>query len=202
MKMKNLKQVLLLILNINLFFTTNTKSVDLKPLKGKITGVVTYYFNDNLGYIPDVGTKVYIVLSSDIKNKEIFNDPGALMKFCSILDFRNTWLDYKRTGDTPPSDLIQKIHEYKIDDTAYFNAVDRNYFGQFLEIENAAKIIRVVDASGNFSAEVDTGEYFVLIISSHRTALSMCEIHGKPYFRWVILKPDEEENISPKFSEF
>ena len=209
--MKNLNQSLILIISLSLSLnlllscgnaSTNTKSTVEKPAKGKISGVVTYYFNDNLEYVPDVGANVYIVLSSDVKDKEIYNKPEALITFCSILDFRNIWLENKRSGITIDADLMQRVHEYQLEDTAHFNAEDKKYFEQFLELKDAAKITKVVDANGNFSAEVDAGEYFVLIISSHRTGLSLCEIHGKPYFKWITLKPDTEENVSPKFDEF
>jgi hypothetical protein len=122
--------------------------------------------------------------------------------FCSTLEFRNVWLDYIGTNETPDPDLMKRIQEFHLNDTAYFNAQDRKFAHQLIEIENAAKITKTVDANGNYSAELEAGEYFVLIKSSHRTALSICEIGGKPYFKRINLKPNTEENISPKFSEF
>ena len=36
--------------------------------EGKITGVVTYFFNDNYGDKPDVGAKILIINSSEVPN--------------------------------------------------------------------------------------------------------------------------------------
>src|ERR1035438_2640227 len=62
-----MKKILFVIVVVATIFTS------CKPKEGKLSGVVTYYFNSNIGDKPDVGSNVYILNTKDF-DTTILND--------------------------------------------------------------------------------------------------------------------------------
>jgi hypothetical protein len=140
---------------------------------GKISGVITYFFNDNLGYKPDVGAEVLVISSAKISN---FN--------YSIIDsFLNPEM-YSITNKTVLSELDKgawdEIAKIKYENIAYCQKL-------------------IVDGNGNFSSDFPEGTYYVLVTSANRHGYGMSDALGKYGCKKLIVKPGETTYFNKKF---
>jgi hypothetical protein len=56
-----------------------------------------------------------------------------------------------------------------------------------------------VDDSGNYTAKIGAGNYFVLIISKDRAGINSCEVNGKFFITRVTLTDNATQNIGTTF---
>lgn len=139
--------------------------------KGKIKGVVTYFFNEYQGNKPDLGAEVYVV------------DSARCGKYDSDISFQF------------------ELESIKDNNSAEFKALDaKNALNnrEIISSEDANKA--TVDAAGNYNFDLPPATYYLLIKSKGRTGLSITEIMGKIYIIKVRLKPDQVKDISYNFS--
>lgn len=138
--------------------------------KGKIQGVITYFFNDYQGNKPDLGAEVYIV------------DSAKCPKYDSEVSFQFE---------------LASIKDNKGDD---FKKLDIKNALNNKEITSCESVNKTtVDASGKYSIDLPEATYFILIKSKGRTGLSVTEIMGKVYLMKIKLKNDQVKDVSYNF---
>lgn len=53
-----------------MFVLAGTLLLSCKKEPGKVSGVITYYFNENFGNKPDVGSKIYFLSANDVDTNQ------------------------------------------------------------------------------------------------------------------------------------
>lgn len=140
--------------------------------QSKVTGVVTYFFNENFGQKPDVGAEIYFLEKGD---QDLF-------------DFTLQW----RSSKISPhhKENYNKILDWKID--MFKDKMNENSFAdsllviqtaEALERENAISYFKslmkndqlkcTANGSGEFSIALPKGKYYVLVVYSHRDAIDI-----------------------------
>ncbi|UAY51286.1 hypothetical protein [Ferruginibacter albus] len=194
-----------------------------------LSGVVTYFFNDNFGNKPDIGADVYIIDSSlatfiDIKSYD------SLMKgkyFVSIYD-RLIILKISCDGLIDEYKLHAKKNKEKIDSlkqvsdsislqvnktsdsallygcyTGRYRAtyLDTKIFEMKMDIERLKDnfIVTNVDGNGSYSANIPLGTYYVYMQSKNRKGLGSSEIGGMIYLKKITVKNTISKTISHNF---
>jgi len=167
-----------------------------KPLEGRITGVVTFYFNKNYGDKPDVGAEVFIADSVGIPD---FNF-ATVDSFHYGNFYRGIAAEYKQMKGSVPSDVAEQVKKWNVEDKALFDSLDRRAATNLFKIKYAKDGFKtVVDGSGNYSVKVKPGVYYVFIKSNNRDGLTVTEITGKVHCAKVVVKDGEDANASTNF---
>jgi len=170
-----------------------------QKVEGKIAGVVTYYFNDNYGDKPDVGSKVLIIDALKVPDFKY----STVDSFLYANTYKNLYDSYAADRESKiPDNIIQIVKEYGVDTQAGFDALDNRTQKElnkikFNNIIYCTKL--VVDGNGTVSANVPPGKYYIVVASNNRTGRSMTEILGKIYFEKVEVKSGETSNFNAKF---
>jgi len=191
-----------------------------------INGVVTYFFNDNLGDKPDIGAKVYVV---DSLTNTVFKN-NTIDSFIYVKTYRRIYQTYLRifsdytgiakgyegkkkhkeeyqTYKTKTDDAKKNVDEYfnkllvyGIDTDEKFEALDKRAAQSIVSLNENNSLVRTVDGNGNYSISVKPGTYFILIISKGRTGMSISEVMGQIYSKKVLVREGETKNVSNNFT--
>lgn len=195
----------------------------------KVKGVVSYFFNKYQGDKPDLGAVVYVVDSALVKNydenlnhnfsqaktyKTIYEN---YTKLSADLEKNAKVYEKRKRLKTYYDQMLDKVKEYKKEsDDAYeklksFNAETDEKFKQ-LDDSNFSNLIKVtmsnkaketvVDGSGNYEIDLNTGTYYVVIKSKNRNSISTSEALGKTFSGKAILKTGDVKNISTNFDQY
>lgn len=140
--------------------------------KGKIKGVVTYYFNQYQGDKSDIGAAVYIV------------DSAKCRSFDTEIPFQ-----YE----------LASIKNPKGDDAAFKSIDGMNALNNQQIINSEYVNTTTVDGSGNYSIDLPKGTYYILIQSKGRPGLSTSEVLGCIYYIKVRLNADQTKEVSHNF---
>jgi len=165
--------------------------------KGKITGVVTYFFNDNYGDKPDVGAEILIINISKIPDFKYL----TVDSFYHANTYKNLYDSYAAMSEIPDN-ISNELKEYGVDTKERFDALDKRTDDELDKIRyefNYYCIKLVVDGNGNFSSNVPPGKYYVYVQSNNRKGHSRTEIMGKIYCKKVVVKSGETSNLNAKF---
>lgn len=140
--------------------------------KGKIHGVVTYFFNDFQGDKPDLGAHVFAVDSVKCPSysKEI-----AFQYDLAMISGPKTDTAFKGL------DLRSARNNNEIKNSAFVNSA-------------------TVDGSGNYALDLPPGTYYVFIQSKGRTSSTMTEIMGKISLRTIRVDADQSIDFSHYFT--
>jgi hypothetical protein len=161
-----------------------------------ISGVVTYYFNQNYGDKPDVGAEIYIVDS--LKCPE-FNK--AIVDSFSIGSFYKSVQINRSYFITSKQEVAAKLKEYKIESKEAFEAFDKRASDNIYKLENSKNTYKLVaDGNGNYSKKLNAGTYYVLIRSKHRNGIFLTNIMGKIYLQTVKIAENEDVAVNYNFS--
>lgn len=207
--MKNITFLIIIILSV--FYSCK------KP-DGKVSGVITYFFNKNYGDKADVGAKIYILSCDDIDTSKVKN----------IITFNNT----KRSSDVFHSqqslvyeELVKVLGEelaksqmetdksieemdrnnlalYGIKTEEDFNKVDKlaNDEIQNFRMEKNVKEF-VADGNGNFSTMLPEGNYYILVESNHReNSMTTTELLHQIYFTKIKVSEEKEVTVNENFT--
>jgi hypothetical protein len=177
--------------DLNKTITNETKPTQ----EGKIFGVVTYFFNDNYGYKPDVGAGIYVIDSI----KSPYFKPKTIDSIQIGSNYRYLYLSYPKRSI--PIDVLKNAENYNVINEASYEALDKRALEIILTMEVFDKNLfkTIADGSGNYSIKVKPGTYYVCIKSSNRTGLSTTESNGKVYYKKVIIEEGSEINLNCKF---
>ena len=179
---------------------TSSTSINIPKQEGKISGVVTYFFNKNYGDKPDVGSQVLIINSTNIPNFQF----KTVDSFLYAKTYRSLYSSYASRGKVP-DDIKEHVKKYGVETKDGFDAFDNRTREElnkikFKNIYYCSKV--TVDGNGTFSANIEPGKYYVYITSNNRTGDSMTEIMGKVYCEEVIVKPNETTTVKAKFDTY
>ena len=172
---------------------------------GVLKGVVTYYFNSNYGYKPDVGSSVYVLSESKLNfikngiNGSISWDTIAIfsrLKLCLLLKSL-----YAETGEQLSVGCDSLLNHFGITNNAsekvFFSRVFSNYF-RFTDLNQDTKYVNV-DGNGNYSIQLPEGIYYVIVKSSGRKGESIVEIEGKIITKRIEIKSGNDTILNAKF---
>ena len=144
-----------------------TNTAESKPITGNITGVVTYYFNENYGDKPDIGAEVYAADSTQIPDFSY----ATVDSFYHGNFYRNIWLQYKELKILVPEDILKQVKKWNVEDKVIFDSLDRKATINFLKIKNGKDNYKtVVDGSGKYIITVKPGTYYIIIKSNNLMA--------------------------------
>lgn len=159
-------------------------------------GVVTYYFNRNYGYKPDVGAKVYIIADKDLGNI----DTLSINNFIRAQLLRTT---ISLSDEKGKRQWLNELAEINAETEEKFKNLDEKCHTAVMSIQNNAKTIELsVDGNGSFSKLLKPNDYTVLIISNNRKSISLTELMGKIYITKIKLLNNNEEVVNTEFNQF
>jgi hypothetical protein len=160
-----------------------------------IKGVVTYYFNRNYGYKPDVGAEVYIINYKDLGNA----DTLSIKNFTLAKIVRNTM---SMSEDDYKIQCYKQLTELNAETKDKFDSLDwKCYMAVSLIQRNKKKVKMTVDGSGAFSKLLLPGDYFILIISNHRKGVNATDLMGKLDYKQISLSKNGEGVVNVEFNE-
>ena len=154
-----------------------------KPQQNNVTirGVVTYLFNDYQGYRPDVGANVFICPVPKSRG-----DTGKSMKVhISIMGYELAKMRQqiiKLTNSESSTDDVADFHKIDLATSRICDSLK----------ESPGCIKTTVDGNGNYSKQIKSGIYIVLIVSKNRTGSTLTECEGMIAIEQVIASPNEE----------
>jgi hypothetical protein len=167
-----------------------------KKKDGKISGVVTFFFNKNYGDKPDIGSKVFIADSLETTQINL----STLDSFQHGSFYRNILQEYKRLGLKTPADVLAELKKWNVEENVQFDSLDSRTYKIIINIMKANGVREiVVDGSGNYNVNIKPGTYYVYIQSNNRNALSRTEIMGKMHCQKVTIIDGDEINVSTNF---
>jgi hypothetical protein len=175
---------------------SNTKK-DIEQFQdGKISGVVTYFFNKNYGDKPDIGAEVYIVDSMALPDFNI----KTIDSFHYGTFYRNVADAYKAMRVKAPADIGENIIKWGVDSKESYDALDKRATMNLFHIKYSNNVIKtVVDGSGTYSVSLKPGAYYIYIKSNNRSDINMTEVSGKIYCVLVHVKEGQTANVSTNF---
>lgn len=137
----------------------------------ELKGVVTYFFNQNLGYKPDVGAKMYI---HKIAEKDSIKSPVITLRSYELMVGMNEKMSQY---STPSAEEREKYKKNKDSLTFYRNEVDL----YVSKLKNSKETIIVsADGAGNYNVNIPAGFYEIVSESKNRSGLYRVEtIHVK-----------------------
>ena len=172
--------------------------------KGVLSGVVTYFFNKNFGYKPDIGSEVLIVPKSayidfDFSVIEKFQNVRSLYALEEV-EKENAILAAKLGVKFM---LLPRVERYGIKSQNDWEALseEANRVWQ-IAVQGKSSIRLIVDANGSFKRSLTAGEYYVLIRSKQRSGMNSLDLLGKVYAEKILVMSDEEVSVSAKFEVF
>jgi hypothetical protein len=181
--------------------SNNQKNVQQRKSKGILSGVVTYYFNENFGYKPDIGAIVTVHKTTEMNSSKSKFDKYQLaylyMKHLSYLKKKDP--DYQEYFNKLKSLGIETNDDFtKLDNETASILIDITSIKVDLDRENTKQV--TVDGAGNYSVELEPGFYEILFQSKGRERLTKTEVRGKIDIQKVEIKPDERSTVDCKFS--
>jgi len=190
----------------------------------KISGVITYYFNEYKGYKPDVGASVILIDSLTIRdfNYKLYEKFyygksyqdlyfGAMElydKFSSSLKKMKKGKKYdkdrkiikwamKQAQESMERNKKQLV-KYEYDTPQKYLKIGVDLYIQLLKLdEDLPK--KTVDNNGNYSMNINPGVYYVYIKSKNRTGLLIPETDGKIYIKKIKILENSDKDISYNF---
>jgi hypothetical protein len=177
--------------------------------KGDLIGVVTYFFNENYGYKPDVGAEIDII--------PVDGYPGLDLKILHEFDFASLAMtgvnqneilttdnaitrEYKTKALTVEMQQLAKYGIKTHDDwMAYCRRAEQTLQDA---VTRGGTFHLTADGNGNFKRSMKRGKYYVVIQSKHRNGNNAFESLGKRFTQTVEIKVDEESDVDAKFEAY
>lgn len=164
----------------------------------KISGVVTYYFNQYQGDKPDIGAKVLIVDSLNIDTTLIHKI--EMLQLANV--YRNTDSGKHAKIKRFSQQQVSTISEFPllwplISNDDYFEKLNDTLMRKYVDLQHTRDAITCeVDGSGNYSMSVKPGSYYIFFESNGRK--NIIGFQGVEIERGTV-KPDEDLKVNEKF---
>ncbi len=192
--------------------------------QAKISGVVTYYFNEYQGNKADIGASVILIDSSSVTNfdynlyekfhygefyqKMYFETMELYESYSSALEKTKKGKKYdedretfKRGMEGTAKDMKRhkaEMEKYGYDTPEKSAKIAVDLYMQLLKLdEDLPK--KTVDSNGNYSINIEPGVYYVYIKSKNRPGLTMPELGGKIYIKKVKISENSDKDVSYNF---
>ena len=159
-----------LILGIGLTISSCNRQV-------KVSGLVTYFFNQNFGQKPDMGAEIYFLKDDGLYPINFAGrwtssklSPHHLLNNIKILNLQNKVL--ANNGDKLAlADSILSIQ--------HSEAMERqNAIIEFKKAMKDDQLKCVANVNGEFTINLPKGKYYILVVFSHRDAI---DLHNGQY---------------------
>jgi hypothetical protein len=161
-----------------------------------ISGVVTYYFNENYGYKPDVGAEVFVV---PIDSEPNF-DQLLLSEYHLGVSARALCTIYRAKGMKPPANTLEQLERIGAETDKKWEELDHKAYDVCRALKNNHSVVQTsADGNGSFRTKVRPGKYYVLVVSKHRNRPTLTEYEGKIFIDEIEIKAGEEKNIPAEF---
>lgn len=174
--------------------------------KGTLSGVVTYFFNNNFGYKPDIGSEVMLVSKAaspefDFSVVEKFVRVNRIRTLRSLENYTAVLFAKRGTRTPTPTPIAAgELKKAGIANESDWEALTKQADDMWSTAERGNKTIKLVaDGNGSFKRSIPPGEYYVLIRSKQRSGSNTLEILGKVHAEKVVISYDEEVSVSAKF---
>lgn len=163
----------------------------------KIHGYVTdSYFTSNETKA-DAGAKVWIVAEKDVEN---FNIKLVEDTFALVNNLKDIYNQFDSRNADVPQNILSTMVIYNVDTDAKFEDYCRRTNQNVFKLRNNKNAIHsTCDADGRFIVPVNSGTYYVLVISKQTKGESVVEQDGKMFCKKITIKPDEDYVLSVKF---
>jgi hypothetical protein len=174
------------------------KLLDMKPQieDATISGVITYFFNNNYGDKPDVGATIYIL---DTAKFDTLN-PELIMQYHYAYFYHNIAASYSSRRKPIPDDVQKSLEKFGADTEEKFQQLEKTAVNTFIKITMSKNVIKLTaDGNGYYSKKLKPTKYLVLIQSKHRQSMNVMEIEGVIDYNVITLTPGEEKNLSYNF---
>lgn len=191
----------------------------------KVSGVVTYHFNQYQGNKPDIGASVTLIDSAKVKNFDYklyenfyygkfyqniyFSSQARYEKYLEA--FKKTEGKKKYTEDNETfkkgmedaqKDMDRQMEQivlYKSETPEKAAKISTALYMQLLKLDDDLPK-KTVDGNGNYSLNVKPGVYYVLIKSKNRTnSYDILESDGKIYIKKIKISENDEKDVSVNF---
>ncbi len=185
-----------------------------KTEPAEVTGVVTYFFNNNLGDKPDIGAKVYLLentnkinhssldsfltISVDKKNYKDLQDLKEMDIKLSALGIPTAKESLQMRADESEK-VLKRLTLFNAETEEKYHLLDSRSNEQFLELISKSNMQTTVDGSGRFYIKVPPGEYTTLIVSNGREGNSITTIGGLISLDSIKLSSGEKKEINHAF---
>lgn len=192
--------------------------------QSKISGVITYYYNEFQGNKPDIGASLIMIDSTKVSEfdysiyeKYHYGKLYEDMYFGSLYRYEKYTSALQKLGKSKKYDEDRKNYEKGIDDAKK----DMNNHKKQMEkydydnAENAAKVgvelyiqllelsddlpKKTIDASGSYSLDIEPGVYYAYIKSNNRKGVGVVDISGKIYIKKVKIVENSNKDFSYNF---
>ena len=190
----------------------------------KISGVITYYFNEYQGNKADIGASVILIDSSKVidfdyklyekfyygefyqelyfgamrryaKYSSAFNKTSKRKKFVKDREI------FKKGMEDAEKDMEshkKEMEKYGYDTPENIANNGAKLYLQLLKLnEDLPK--KTVDSNGNYSMNIEPGVYYVYIKSKNRTSIAVPGLDGKIYIKKVNVPENFDKDVSYNF---
>lgn len=189
-----------IILGLAVLFSLNANS------QSKISGVVTYFFNEYQGDKPDLGSKVYAIDSTKAKHVD-FELYTKYDNAKSAKDLYERWSDLlknARKKDKPElqsrvDEYFEKLKKYDAETEDKFDKIDFDFAKSLVKLSDEISFVKTIDNTGSYSFDLPKGTYYVIILSKNRTISTTAEVMGMIYFKKVNLSELQTKDVSHNF---
>ena len=166
--------------------------------RSSLSGVVTYYFNENYGDKPDVGAKITINKIGD-KNENAVE--SLYEKFTTAR--KMTLLSYTKKKDPKFAEYTNELNELGIYSQSDLDKLDTELATILIKRTSKEGVKNItVDGNGKYLIQLEPGFYEIIMTSKGRTALSTTEISGKVFVKNIEIKSNESVILDNSFSLF
>jgi hypothetical protein len=160
--------------------------------KGELTGSVSYFFNDNYGYKPDVGSEAFVW------RKGVY--PESLPLNLAKYHLLKSTLTLKSIGGELNQWQKKMLVESGIGSAQDLETMGGTLFDQLRVVIDDMRTIKLsIDGSGGFRHSLPPGDYYLLVRSSHRSSTSLLEVSGDWDVQAFTIAPGEEAGVTVKF---
>ena len=157
--------------------------------RGELVGMVTYFFNDNYGYKPDVGSQIYIFTKDSVPDFQ-----ASLLK---------KYLDLKLAANISDAEESNRIYAKYGATADAWKPFGQSLAHMIISVTSGKDVIQLsADGSGAFHTKLKPGHYCVLTQSGHRKSLSVIEISGQLAYDEIDVKSGDQTNVDTKFYLF
>ena len=208
-----------------IIFTLLFLSISITGLtQTKISGVITYYFNEYQGHKADIGASIILIDSAKVTNfdyklyenfyygksyqKLYYSALERYEKYSLAFEKKKKKKKYaedrerfKRGMEDAKKEMerhMKTMESYEYDTPEKSAKTGVDLYLQLLKLdEDLPK--KTVDSNGNYSMNIKPGVYYVYIKSKNRTSLAMLETDGKIYIKKVKISENSDKDVSYNF---
>lgn len=161
-----------------------------------VSGVVTFFFNNNYGDKPDAGADIYVLDSTKCGNLQV----KKIFDFKIGTGYYQMAADYKAHKKEVPDDVKKKLIKYGVESEEKYKALESDAADTFIKLTMSHDAVHLTaDGSGGFSKSLEPGTYFVVMQSKHRQSLNTLEINGSINYQTIRIASGEQKNLSYSF---